>query len=95
MARIVSDEPTAAAFKAVREIPRDGLSEWQAATSPEPVPGNDSGGHRRGDRCVRRCLQRLVRPQRRRSRPSAAMRDRIPRTPAIQVLEDMAPTAAR
>ena len=28
MARITYDERTAAAFKAVREVPRDGLSEW-------------------------------------------------------------------
>ena len=29
MARISYDEPTAAAFKGVREVPRDGLSEWR------------------------------------------------------------------
>ncbi len=29
MARISYDEQTAAAFKAVREVPRDGLSEWR------------------------------------------------------------------
>ena len=31
MARISYDEQTAAAFKAVREVPRDGLSEWREA----------------------------------------------------------------
>jgi hypothetical protein len=31
MARISYDEVTAAAFKAVREVPRDGLSEWREA----------------------------------------------------------------
>jgi hypothetical protein len=31
MARISYDEQTAAAFKAVREVPRDGLSEWRGA----------------------------------------------------------------
>jgi hypothetical protein len=29
MARISYDGRTAAAFKAVREVPRDGLSEWR------------------------------------------------------------------
>jgi hypothetical protein len=31
MARICYDEQAAAAFKAVREVPRDGLSEWREA----------------------------------------------------------------
>ena len=31
MARITYDEQTAAAFKAVREVPRDGLWEWREA----------------------------------------------------------------
>jgi hypothetical protein len=31
MARIRYDEQTAAAFKAVREVPRDGLAEWREA----------------------------------------------------------------
>src|SRR5688572_4523575 len=31
MARISYDEQTAAAFKAVREVPRDGLLEWREA----------------------------------------------------------------
>ena len=31
IARISYDEQTAAAFKAVREVPRDGLSEWRGA----------------------------------------------------------------
>jgi hypothetical protein len=31
MARISYDEQTATAFKAVREVPRDGLSEWREA----------------------------------------------------------------
>jgi hypothetical protein len=31
MARISYDEQTATAFKAVRGVPRDGLSEWRAA----------------------------------------------------------------
>ena len=31
MARISYDDETAAAYRAVREIPRDGLSEWREA----------------------------------------------------------------
>jgi precorrin-6B methylase 2 len=31
VARISYDEQTAAAFKAVREVPREGLSEWREA----------------------------------------------------------------
>ena len=33
MARISYDEQTAAAFRAVREVPRDGLSEWRDASN--------------------------------------------------------------
>ena len=41
MARISYDEQTAAAFKAVREVPRDGLSEWREAVRRHlrPSPG--------------------------------------------------------
>ena len=70
MARISYDERTAEAFKAVREVPRDGLLEWREAVRRHlrPFAGDDSGGHRRGDRCVRGCFLRLVRPERPRSR---------------------------
>ena len=33
MARISYDEQTAAAFKAVREVPRDGLSQWRESVA--------------------------------------------------------------
>lgn len=41
MARISYDEQTAAAFKAVREVPRDGLPEWREAVRRHlrPSPG--------------------------------------------------------
>lgn len=41
MARITYDDDTAAAFKAVREIPRDGLGPWRDAIRRHlnPVPG--------------------------------------------------------
>ena len=89
MARISYDEQTAAAFKAVREVPRDGLSEWREAVRRHlrPSPGMTLVDIGAGTSAVRRCVQRLVRPQRPRSEPSAAMRDQIPRTLAIQVLE--------
>jgi hypothetical protein len=38
MARISYDEQTARAFKAVREIPRDGLSEWREAVRRHSAP---------------------------------------------------------
>ena len=41
MARIDYDDPTAAAYKAVRELPREGLSEWREAVRRHvrPAPG--------------------------------------------------------
>ena len=41
MARITYDDPTAAAFKAVREVPRAGLAHWRDAIQRHlrPVPG--------------------------------------------------------
>ena len=41
MARITYDDETAAAFKAVREVPRDGLGHWRDAIRRhlDPMPG--------------------------------------------------------
>src|SRR6476646_4747267 len=41
MARISYDDQTAAAYKAVREIPRDGLKDWREAVRRQlrPSPG--------------------------------------------------------
>lgn len=43
MARINYDEVTAAAFKTVREVPREGLEDWQESgtTSSQPLAGHD------------------------------------------------------
>jgi hypothetical protein len=41
MARISYDEQTAAAFKAVREVPRDGLSEWREAVRRHLRPSRE------------------------------------------------------
>ncbi len=89
MARISYDEQTAAAFKAVREIPRDGLSEWREAVRRHLHPSQgmtlvDIGAGTGAFAVAFRDwfdLSVLA------VEPSAAMRDQIPRTRAIQVLE--------
>lgn len=89
MARISYDEQTAAAFKAVREVPRDGLSEWREAVRRHLHPslgmtlvdigaGTGAFAAAFGDWFDVSVLA---------VEPSPAMRDQIPRTPAIQVLE--------
>jgi ubiquinone/menaquinone biosynthesis C-methylase UbiE len=89
LARISYDERTAEAFKAVREVPRDGLLEWREAVRRHlrPSPGMTlvDIGAGTGAFAVAFCdwfdLSVLA------VEPSAAMRDQIPRMPAIQVLE--------
>jgi SAM-dependent methyltransferase len=89
MARISYDEQTAAAFKAVREVPREGLSEWREAVRRHLRPsrgmtlvdigaGTGAFASAFGDWFGLSVLA---------VEPSAAMRDQIPRTPAIQVFE--------
>ena len=89
MARISYDEQTAVAFKAVREVPRDGLSEWREAVRRHLRPsqgmtlvdigaGTGQFAAAFGDWFDLSVLA---------VEPSAAMRGQIPRTPAIQVLE--------
>jgi SAM-dependent methyltransferase len=88
MARISYDERTAAAFKAVREVPRDGLSHWREAVRHHLRPsrgmtlvdvgaGTGQFAAAFSDWFDLRILA---------VEPSAAMRDQIPQTPAIQVL---------
>jgi SAM-dependent methyltransferase len=95
MARISYDEQTAAAFKAVREVPRDGLSEWREAVRRHLRPSQGMTlvdiGAGTGAFAAAFCdwfdltvLTVLA------VEPSAAMRDQIPRTPAIQALEGSA-----
>jgi ubiquinone/menaquinone biosynthesis C-methylase UbiE len=89
MARISYDEPTAAAFKAVREIPRDGLSEWREAVRRHLRPSQgmtlvDIGA---GTGAFAAAFSDWFDLSVLAVEPSAAMRDQIPRTPAIQVLE--------
>lgn len=83
------DEQTAAAYKAVREIPRDGLSEWQEAVRRHLNPSAETTlvdvGAGTGQFATAFSdwfgLTVLA------VEPSAAMRERIPRMPAIHVFE--------
>jgi ubiquinone/menaquinone biosynthesis C-methylase UbiE len=89
VARISYDEQTAAAFKAVREIPRDGLSEWREAVQRHLRPRQgmtlvDLGA---GTGAFAAAFSDWFDIGVIAVEPSAAMRDQIPRTPAIQVLE--------
>ena len=89
MARITYDERTAAAFKAVREVPRDGLSEWCEAVRRHLRPSQgmtlvDIGA---GTGAFAAAFSDWFDLSVLAVEPSAAMRDQIPRTPAIQVLE--------
>jgi ubiquinone/menaquinone biosynthesis C-methylase UbiE len=89
MARISYDEQTAAAFKAVREIPRDGLSEWREAVRRHLRPSRgmtlvDIGA---GTGAFAAAFSDWFGLSVIALEPSAAMRERIPRTAAIQVLE--------
>lgn len=89
MARISYDERTATAFKAVREIPRDGLSEWREAVRRHLHPSQgmtlvDIGA---GTGAFAAAFSDWFELSVLAVEPSAAMRAHIPRTPAIQVLE--------
>ena len=89
VARINYDEETAAAYKAVREVPRDGLSEWREAIrrhldpSPEMTLVDIGAGTGQFTTALSDWFGlRVVAVE-----PSAAMRDQIPRTGAIRVFE--------
>lgn len=88
MARISYDDGTAAAFKAVREIPRAGLEEWREAVARHvrPSPGMTLVDIGAGTGAFSSAFRdwfgiRVVAVE-----PSAAMREHIPRTPGIEVL---------
>ena len=89
MARISYDEQTAAAYKAVREVPRAGLSEWREAVRRHLRPSQgmtlvDVGA---GTGQFASAFNDWFDLSVVAVEPSAAMRDQIPRTPAIRVLE--------
>ena len=89
MARISYDDQTAAAFKAVREVPRDGLSEWREAVRRHlrPWPGMTLVDIGAGTGAFAAAFSDWFDLSVLAVEPSAAMRDQIPRTPAVQVLE--------
>ena len=94
MARISYDERTAGAFKAVREVPRDGLLEWREAVRRHLRPSLgmtlvDIGA---GTGAFAVAFSEWFDLSVLAVEPSAAMRDQIPRTAAIQVLEGDAST---
>jgi ubiquinone/menaquinone biosynthesis C-methylase UbiE len=89
MARISYDARTAAAFKAVREVPRDGLAEWREAVRRHLRPSDgmtvvDIGA---GTGAFAAAFSDWFDLSVLAVEPSRAMRDQIPRTPAIQVFE--------
>jgi SAM-dependent methyltransferase len=89
MARISYDEQTAAAFKAVREVERDGLTEWREAVRRHlrPSPGMTLVDVGAGTGQFSTAFSDWFGIEVAAVEPSAAMRERIPRTAAIQVLE--------
>jgi SAM-dependent methyltransferase len=89
LARISYDEPTAAAYKAVREIPRDGLADWREAVRRHlrPSPGMTLVDIGAGTGAFAAAFSDWFDLSVLAVEPSAAMRDQIPRTPSIQVFE--------
>ena len=88
MARISYDERTAAAYKAVREIPRDGLWEWREAVRGHlrPSPGMTLVDIGAGTGQFAAAFSDWFDLRVLAVEPSAAMREQIPRTPEIQAL---------
>jgi SAM-dependent methyltransferase len=88
MARISYDEQTAAAFKAVRELPRDGLSEWREAVRRHlcPTPGMTLVDIGAGTGAFASAFYDWFDIGVVAVEPSDAMRARIPETRSIQVL---------
>jgi ubiquinone/menaquinone biosynthesis C-methylase UbiE len=89
MARITYDDQTAVAFKAVREVPRDGLGDWRAAVRRHlsPLPGMTVADIGAGTGAFASAFSDWFGLSILAVEPSAAMRAQIPRRPGIQVLE--------
>jgi ubiquinone/menaquinone biosynthesis C-methylase UbiE len=89
VARISYDEQTAAAFKTVREIPRDGLSEWREAVRRHlrPSPGMTLVDVGAGTGQFTAAFSDWFDLEVVAVEPSAAMRAEIQRAPGVRVLE--------
>jgi SAM-dependent methyltransferase len=89
VARISYDEETAAAYKAAREIPREGLSEWREAVRRHlrPSPGMTLVDIGAGTGQFAAAFSDWFGLGVLAVEPSSAMREQIPRMPAIQALE--------
>ena len=89
MARISYDEQTATAYKAVREVPRDGLSDWREAVRRHlrPSPRMTLVDIGAGTGAFAAAFSDWFGVKVLAVEPSAAMRNQIPRTAAIQVLD--------
>jgi ubiquinone/menaquinone biosynthesis C-methylase UbiE len=88
MARISYDDQTAAAFKAVREVPRDGLGEWREAVRRhlQPSPGMTLADIGAGTGAFAAAFSDWFGLGILAVEPSAAMRAQIPRRPGIRVV---------
>src|SRR5215472_286783 len=89
MARISYDDQTAAAFKAVREVPRDGLTQWREAIRRHlrPSPGMTLADIGAGTGAFAAAFSDWYGLGILAVEPSAAMRAQIPRRPGIEVLD--------
>lgn len=89
MARIDYDDQTATAYKAVREIPRDGLAEWREAIRRHlrPAPGMTLVDIGAGTGQFSSAFSDWFGVGIVAVEPSAAMRARIPSSEGIRVLE--------
>jgi hypothetical protein len=84
MARITYDDETAAAFKTVREVPRDGLGHWRDAIRRHlnPMPGMTVTDIGAGTGAFAATFSDWFGLSILAVEPSAAMRAQIPRRPA-------------
>jgi SAM-dependent methyltransferase len=94
MARIAYDDQTAAAFKAVREVPRSGLEHWREAIGRHlrPLPVMTVADIGAGTGAFAAAFSDWFGLSILAVEPSAAMRAQIPRRPGIQALEGDAST---
>src|SRR5436190_4138308 len=89
MARISYDQQTAAAYKAVREVSRDGLSEWREAIRRHlrPSPGMTLVDIGAGTGQFAAAFSDWFDLDVLAVEPSAAMREQIPGAPSIHALD--------